>query len=82
MTYDQEPKEIFTNTNVTDAETYAETDSGMGLNDNANPKKVITGTQDGPSALTSKTGGTQADPSELTSIAGDYKKSSNMTPDK
>ena len=55
VTDDQEPKENFTNTNVINAET----DSDMGLNDDA-IKKIyfITGTQYDPSELTSRTGGT------------------------
>ena len=79
VTYDQEPKEIVTNTNIT----YSDTDSDMGLNLYDIFKiKVITGTQYYPSALTSRTGGTQDDPSALTSRTGDSKKSSNATPDK
>ena len=80
VSYNQETKESFTNTNVTDADT----DAYIGLNNYAIFKKinVITGTQDDPSALTSKTGVTQDDPSTLSSITDDPKKSSNMTPDK
>ena len=57
VTGDQEPKENFTNTNVTDADT----DVGVDLNNDAIFRKInyITGTQDDPSLLTSRTGGTQ-----------------------
>ena len=50
-------KNFFTNTNVTDADT----DDAMGLNENVIFKKinVITGTQDDSSALNSRTGVTQ-----------------------
>ena len=84
VTDDQEPKEISTNTNVTDSDTDADTDADMGLNVDTILKqiKVITGTLYDPSALTSGTVGTQYAPSTLTSITGDSNKSSNVTADK
>ena len=55
-----------------------------GLNDDTILKQInfITGTQDYPSELTSRTGGTQDVPSTLTSKTVDTNKSSNVTPDK
>ena len=57
VTDDQEPKEISTNTNVTDADT----DAKIGLNGDDILKKinVINGTQYDHSLLTSRTYGTQ-----------------------
>ena len=80
VTDDQESKEFFTDTNITDADT----DDDMGLNDYAILKQnnVITGNQYDTSALTSITGGNQDDPANLTSTTVDSYKSSNVTPDK
>ena len=56
----------------------------MGLNSYAvlNKINVITGTEDDPSVLTSRTSKTQDYPSTLTSRTGDSKISSNVTTDK
>ena len=77
ITYDQEPKEIFTNTNVIDADNY--TDMGLNEYDILKNINAINGTQYYPSALTSRTDRTQDDPTTLTSRTGDSKKSSNVT---
>ena len=80
VTDGQEPKEFFTNTNVTDADT----DSDMGLNGDSILKHIndITGTQYYHSALTSRTCRTQGDTSTFSWRKGDSKKSSNVKPDK
>ena len=54
----------------------------MGLNDDSILKNnnFITGTQDYPSVLTSRTGETQYHYSTLTSRKGNSKKPSNVTP--
>ena len=60
---DQEPRKLFTITNVADAET----DADMGLNYDVKPNKInfITGTQDDTSELNPRTGVTQDDTSVL-----------------
>ena len=46
VTYDQEPKELFTNTNVTDADTYS--DMSLNADDILKQINIITGNQDEP----------------------------------